>query len=1599
MFGMVRDGFLSCFWGGTNGDEQEVGSNHGYNGSNRNGKPQNRSRPRDVIRSDNNGRRVMPPSGKMIGSIRPEKCQPPSNYYLESEYDEYVRSKQMAAPRRRLPLKNPITESIYSSAVPSQRSHLSRSRSPAESHYASRSRSPVEGRYNTSRVHSPAQFHDVIRCHSPAQSDRPDDFSPIYAQVIRCPRTDYRYHGQYPRRLSFQDDGRPLRGILKKPREMSPYPHCPQDSARKREAFMELLAKRYPQYRDKISGTGSEDGYPIGGRRTRDPARRATVVTYNPGSVSGEYEDSDTMSNIEGPVSNFSRGGYMRSSLPIVRSPPNTYERPMGFVFLIYREETRRAVLPNEITHLDTVRAMFVRAFPQKLNLEILESPRRKIYILETKSSIYYQLEDLRDIRDRAVLKIHECDSFEPQKIKEPAPEIRGKLVQPPAGQRGPGFPGESPATAITDHVRKAQTMPASMAHSYPTYVEMEYERPRSQTPDPARMSRGQGSSSGTYGRVMYQSPERQLSLERPNLRPIPENHQMHNGYIPNNKVSYDDTDGRNQPIYGHLQSSRSQPPPGDPLRRALSPPPTGAISQDYDHFRAPGGPAPGAPPQTYVAHGTRASSVSAPQRATGPGTDPRQAMHNNRHSLAFTPMADKTVSPTKPPVTNGVPRSQSYRVVPDTERSVPLPQRPRSVTPQPVPPDVDSKFRMDKMEAQIANLAAWVQTAVVSTNSSRASSVRSGASTTPSDIAGSQFGSTPGKVEEEGEFETKGLSDLSTASQTTLTPGIKEGILNIKKQTTELRSDLRNIRRLHQLNKECIQESIQETLQKITKVLSSVPGTENQVLRKQRSETDVHLKSYVSDKAMAFRELSDLEACVEELRFDVLSRHCLVNMADVEGMALLLSQVARCLGELKGLFPSLQEEVKHVLAGEMEVVVKEEKFLKDEPESVEEGLKRCKKLTNTLFTLKRLASVQEHRPHQKTGQTLGGQVPTDSDRKHLLENIVALVPDHNARLQKLEEADASRERKKKIVVKQEALKFGRSLEMATRSLKPASSKEQLEKGPEVTAAQGKDSNPTGSKVKGSPILVHKPTSSTMDATTKSSSLPPSTDKYKGETIRDTDQSEPRPFLTEKSRSLDNQLDARDLVVSDSSVMRKPAVVVSAELPPASKCLPVEGSKTKGDRMAAGKPQSANGKNGSSKRSKSVDSGALEDKDVKRNAEILRIQKNAARANFFSSITTPPTSPEEEKRPVSSPNGAKVMDYTVRISPVKVTVSGETQYTVTPSGSNTQRNAGSSSSGKPTFLPVSSKKEKSGESKSVTPSPTTPSYIITPGGTRVSSIPRISPQKISSGASVQNRDTNEPKTSSSPSSKDSGSSSANGSSSAKSNGKVTEKLDKKVSSDNSADGRQKRPPPPPPPRKSSSRPSSSINPQGQVSPVHSETDPQDSSVVTGHRMGPALNVGTLTSTPKAGITHKPTTKFEKDLAGGKSVSSLGNGDKRRTDTQSAKTDTVETPVTKSEKSPAAALKFDDASDQSEMATRREEREGSSESTTSSSSLDSQQGTIVLRCTSKTNRKPKPPPPARRSSLPLGNNPPVEKTHGSRGKSKVNGRRESEGDVG
>ncbi|GFQ83345.1 coiled-coil domain-containing protein AGAP005037 [Trichonephila clavata] len=71
-------------------------------------------------------------------------------------------------------------------------------------------------------------------------------------------------------------------------------------------------------------------------------------------------------------------------------------EYMLGLVFLQYQSETKRALLPNEITSMDTVRALFVRSFPKQLTMEYLDSPHIRVYIHDPAKDMFYELEDLR---------------------------------------------------------------------------------------------------------------------------------------------------------------------------------------------------------------------------------------------------------------------------------------------------------------------------------------------------------------------------------------------------------------------------------------------------------------------------------------------------------------------------------------------------------------------------------------------------------------------------------------------------------------------------------------------------------------------------------------------------------------------------------------------------------------------------------------------------------------------------------------------------------------------------------------------------------------------------------------------------------------------------------------------------------------------------------------------------------------------------------------------------------------------------------------------------------------------------------------------------
>ncbi|CAK1588077.1 unnamed protein product [Parnassius mnemosyne] len=145
--------------------------------------------------------------------------------------------------------------------------------------------------------------------------------------------------------------------------------------------------------------------------------RKPPLPRYQSSSNAHLFEDDPgVMSEVETASTGFRRGGKQRSSLPVVRTPSKTLERPLGLVFLQYRNETKRALLPNEITSIDTVKALFVRSFPKQLTMTYMESPSVKIYIHDCSKDMFYELEDCRshlhDIGDRSILRLFESNDI-----------------------------------------------------------------------------------------------------------------------------------------------------------------------------------------------------------------------------------------------------------------------------------------------------------------------------------------------------------------------------------------------------------------------------------------------------------------------------------------------------------------------------------------------------------------------------------------------------------------------------------------------------------------------------------------------------------------------------------------------------------------------------------------------------------------------------------------------------------------------------------------------------------------------------------------------------------------------------------------------------------------------------------------------------------------------------------------------------------------------------------------------------------------------------------------------------------------------------------
>ncbi|XP_076167905.1 uncharacterized protein LOC143146994 isoform X14 [Ptiloglossa arizonensis] len=488
-------------------------------------------------------------------------------------------------------------------------------------------------------------------------------------------------------------------------------------------------------------------------------------------------DDPGIMSEVETSSTGFRRGGKQRSSLPVVRTPSKTLERPLGLVFLQYRNETKRALLPNEITSIDTVKALFVRSFPKQLTMEYLDSPHVKVYIHDSNKNMFYELEDLRshlrDIRDRSVLRLFESSD---------------------------GVPGIS-------------SLP-------PHWEDQSY----------------------------FSEPEFDSEYQHQHI---------HKSKTTKNSTSVSS---------GYYVGGSSTLPRGGQMMRAYSP---AASSVVGGPTATPTQPKPLATPDKSVSFEKSVSFSDEPPDMNSP------KQHSPQHA------AD--TKPTKPAIKSStLPRMSSQ----ERDRHKP--------TPPPKP-------------------AALVA----------------------------------------GQYVYRDLA---------LTPEMYNQLRGLQKKAKDLRQEVRNLRRMSQAQAHTVRETIRDTFITIRAMLLSGgdaawTGGDAEKIRLSREED-----LYKQEMLRLEKDLTELESTVEELRGNVINRKTRVNMSDVENMALILSKSSKTVADLKLRFPSLQEGMKGLLSSEMEKVVREEKFLKEEPERLESALRRCKKLTGTLVTLKRLASVQEQR-------------------------------------------------------------------------------------------------------------------------------------------------------------------------------------------------------------------------------------------------------------------------------------------------------------------------------------------------------------------------------------------------------------------------------------------------------------------------------------------------------------------------------------------------------------------------------------------------------------------------------------------------------------
>ncbi|XP_063180737.1 sickle tail protein homolog isoform X12 [Chroicocephalus ridibundus] len=727
---------------------------------------------------------------------------------------------------------------------------------------------------------------------------------------------------------------------------------------RKREAFLEHLKQKYPHHATAIMGHQE---------RLRDQTRSPKPSQSPQPNLGDQTEhlseasaDSlEAMSEGDSPTP-FSRGSRTRASLPVVRSANQTKERSLGVLYLQYGDETKQLRMPNEITSTDTIRALFVSAFPQQLTMKMLESPSVAIYIKDESRNIYYELCDVRNIQDRSFLKVYNKDPA--HAFNHTSRAVNGDIrMQREIAYMGRDGPSASRPGSATHppHVMPSSPPSTPVPHSMP--------------PSPSRIPYGGGRPMGVPGNATIPrdrlssmpasrsiSPSPSAILERRDVKPD-EDMSNKNLALMRNEGLYGDPY-----LFHEGRMSVAAPHSGHPLDA-----PDHIVAYHRSAMRSSSTYCnPSMQPEMLEQSLYRPKSRKYPEShlptlgsKTPPASPHRVAdmrmidihPHHSAHILPHTIQPDRS-SPSRqsfkkepgPPVFVDA-KARSALGMAEAVPS-PVDKQAFGYGSPAVPKDKETRERIQAMEKQIASLTGLVQSALFKGPNTSNSKDASSEKMMLKIVSSKSSSDTAGAVNISGGKNALATAESAVVHHPDGAPSMQVSLHGMKRNVSDLRLQLHQMKQLQLQNQEMLRAMVKKAELEINgKMIETVKRLEDPVQR-QRNLVEQERQKYLNEEEKIVKKLCELEAFVEDLKRDSTASSKTVTLKDVEDGAFLLRQVGEAVATLKGDFPTLQNKMRAILRIEVEAV----RFLKEEPHKLDSLLKRVRSMTDILTMLRR---------------------------------------------------------------------------------------------------------------------------------------------------------------------------------------------------------------------------------------------------------------------------------------------------------------------------------------------------------------------------------------------------------------------------------------------------------------------------------------------------------------------------------------------------------------------------------------------------------------------------------------------------------------------